>query len=216
MLAKLLSVWARTNGVSCEAGSQGLLLSQCFHSWFWGFKLRAEAVASGCIVRIFWAVVVTLVLQHLHHLEDGLLFVSIHLSVLEMRPGSCISMTVGHLPHIVFDKSSHLSIALWWCHSGIMPLCIRCCFWGSLLWPRVLRSCLQRFLTSAARFASLNSNLLAEQGMEEVVLAAVSHAVWCPRSGVGSYFSSLSLTLVCIGWLFSLLSVPLLPGSGGF
>lgn len=84
-------------------------------------------MASGCIIHIFWAVVVTLVLQLFHHLEGGLLFISIHLTVLlEMRLGLCILMTVGHFPLTVLYKSLHLSIALWCCHSGIMPVCIRC------------------------------------------------------------------------------------------
>lgn len=106
ILAKLLNVCTRMKGVSSGADSQGLLLSQCCGSWLSGFKLGAEAVASGRIVCIFWSVVVTLVLQLLHHLEDGLLFISIHLAVLlEMRPGLCIPTTVGHLPLTVFHKA---------------------------------------------------------------------------------------------------------------
>lgn len=85
-------------------------------------------MTSGCIVLIFWAVIVMLVLQHLHHLEDGLLFVSIHLSALEMRPGLCMPMTVGHLPPAEVQAFVKNSIALWWCHSGIVPVRIRCCF----------------------------------------------------------------------------------------
>lgn len=85
-------------------------------------------MTSGCIVLIFWAVIVMLVLQHLHHLEDGLLFVSIHLSVLEMRPGLSMPVTAGHLPLAEVQAFVKNSITLWRCHSGIMLICIRCCF----------------------------------------------------------------------------------------
>lgn len=172
-----------------------LLLSQSFCSLFLGFILRAEAVAGRHIFCIFWAAMVTLILWLLHHLEDGLLFVSFHLTaLLEMRPGLCIPMTVGRLPLTVFNRSLHLSIALWWSALASCPFVSDVAFEVVLPQPRVLRRCLQRFLTLAALFASLKNNLLllAEQSMEEIVPPAVSHAM-------GPYFSPLSLTLVRSG-----------------
>lgn len=168
-----------------------LLLSQSFCSLFLGFVLRAEAVAGRHIFCIFWAAMVTLILWLLHHLEDGLLFVSFHLTVLlETRPGLCIPMTVGRLPLTVFNRSLHLSMALWWSALASCPFVSDVAFEVVLPQPCVLRSCLKRFLTLAAPFASLKNNLLlAEQSMEEVVPPSVSHAT-------GPYFSPLSLTLV--------------------